>query len=248
MKTPDNSIDFEVVDKKVAVAEGSPAGHAARMVEVGKRNEVNLELQGQSPADKERIKELHAHLGNAPDAPKVSDVSPEKPKEVPKSVETKTGDKEPFAERIKRGNKDIFNFLGNKINPNHGINAKRPGEMSSSELMKAISDREITNHENAKGLAVIGAGAGAVTLTTGVFAPAIIGLTPALAAALPAAMTSTIAIGGVAIASSVILLSGVGVGVAALGYGAYKLKSFFNKRSAEKARIGASDREWGELL
>ena len=84
MKTPDNSIDFEPTSLADARAVESPAAHAARMQEVGARNAVSPEASNKNPEDGERIKELHAHLGKTFEAP---DASPEKPKEVPKSVE-----------------------------------------------------------------------------------------------------------------------------------------------------------------
>ena len=250
MKTPDNnSIDFESVSVEDAGKVSSPAEHAAKMDAIGKRNKVNLEAPTKSEADLLTIQQLHNKIAEKEPLPLAS---PEALKETPESVEAKPKTvetrQESFKEVLEQGRKDIFKFLGNKVNPDHGVDGKRPSDMSSSELKRAISDKESGNESNAKYIRTAGLVGGAFGIMGGIMAPAIIGLTPALAVALPAIMTSTFAIGGVAIASSAVLLSGAGIGIAALGYGAYKLKSFFNKRSAEKAKTAASSKELDELL
>lgn len=120
--------------------------------------------------------------------------------------------------------------------------------MTSNELERAINDREGDKNLSAKVGFEISSGIAALGVVSGLMAPAAIGLTPSLATALPSFMTSVVSIGGIGIASSAVVLGGAGLAVGVIGYGVYKLRNFFTKRNAEKARRVALDKELDELL
>lgn len=185
-----------------------------------------------SPKDIARTEEILKDITN-----KAEQViaAPEKP--AVETISTPANDLEMAKKDSMQNIKDAESFLGQNING-----------MSSEQLKDAIDNEEAYKNDSAKNGMTVSAGVAAAGVLSGVMAPAVIGLTPGLAASLPAFMTSVVSIGGVGIASSAVVLGGIGLAALPIGYGIYKLRNFFTKRNAEKARKAVQDKELDELF
>lgn len=121
-------------------------------------------------------------------------------------------------------------------------------ELGYKQIAEEIRIKDYKNKETLGKIKGLSFSVGGLGILGGIFAPGVIGTTPALATALPAFMTSVVSVGGVSIASSLIAVSGAGLGVAALGLGAYQLKKFLDKRKSAKAQKALLDRKADELF
>jgi hypothetical protein len=142
-----------------------------------------------------------------------------------------------FHEELSKSNTFLNKYVGRDM---EGV--------SHADTVRDIEEKNYSDEHTNKNIRGVSLAAGALGVLGGLISPALIGTTPALAAALPAFMTSVVSVGGVAVASSLFVVGGVGLGLAALGYGAYKLRESLRKRKNEKALKAAQTKEINELF